>query len=273
MKVVFLPWDDRLATLHLLYHVWGPILGGYPTDNTAVWALYFAAPNLVPTDADLLKDVVQKLTLRKHLTDEEKRLVDSTLVLKPPKILRDRAIMVYKKLKRQFKGISKDVREVVSKVHGKEVLKEEIRVFPSFQLTGAGGSAYKNEVGISPDVSFGYSAEERNNNLLRVLVHELVHIYVERDEIFDNLLKEISRKHNIPFHEVHVETLTNIIWWKTGNAKKMFHMHYDKNWKRLVRVEKQYWKVFRDWWKGGGDLAKMVRSTFLQKASLESAQL
>ena len=76
-------------------------------------------------------------------------------------------------------------------------------------------------------------------------------------------MNELSNKYGLPFHEVHVEALTNIVWWMAGRAEKMFERHYNARWKELVDLEKEYWKVVGKWWEEGGDLAKQIRAEFM----------
>ncbi len=259
MNLRFLPWDDRLATLHLLYHVWGPVLDGHPTESTAIWALYFAAPELA-VDYDVVKRAVQKIVWGKDLTEEEKRIVRAALRLKPPAWMREKALAVYERLPREFEGVKGALAEVVGRAHGRWVLEGEIRIFPSFEIGATGGSAYVDEVGINPGVSLGPRAEEINRELPRILVHELIHIYVRRDERFTRALWELSERYRLPVTEAHVEALTNVVWWRAGRAKRMFERHYSSRWRALCRLERRYWKAVRTWWRRGGDLLERVRS-------------
>ncbi len=255
MNIRFLPWDDRLATAHVLYHVWGPVEGGHPGDNTAEWALYFAAPDLA-VSTEKIREIVERIVWNEKLTPDQEVLVKRALRLVPPEPMRRAVMEAYEALQREFPAVIPALEEVVRRAHGDAVLRDEVRVFPSFEVSGMGGSAYRDSVGINPNV-FG-----RNKGLLRVFVHELLHVFIGRDEEFSDLLRRISEKYELPAHEAHVEALTNIVWWRAGRAKRMFERYYDPSWKALVRFEQRYRKVLRVWWRKGGRLLEQVREAF-----------
>ncbi len=254
MHLTFLPWDDRLACMHLIYHVWGPVLN-HPVDPYIAWALYFADPALLPTDFDEIREIVHRLAWGKPLKDAQRRLVERALRLKPPKEFKEVVMRNYKKLQQKWDKLEGYLKEVVSRAHGERVLEKEVRVFPSINLKGSGGSAYIDEVGVS-------LSHEWNDWILRTFAHELTHIFLNRDRRFKELLRKLSDKYGIPAHEAHVEALTNIFWWRAGKAEKMFHNHYMK-WKELEEFEKRYWSAVGKWWKEGGDLYRMVYKSFL----------
>ncbi len=256
INITFLPWDDRLATVHVLYHVWGPVEGGHPGDHTAEWALYFAAPDLaVPTEE--IKKIVERIVWDEKLTPDQEALVKQALRLTPPEPMRRAAMEAYEALQREFSSIVPTLECVVRRARGEGVLKGEVRVFPSFEIAGTGGSAYRDAVGINPNV-FG-----RNKGLLRVFVHELLHVFVGRDEEFSNILRRILERYELPVHGAHVEALTNIVWWRAGRARRMFERYYDPRWRELVRFEQRYRKILRAWWRSGGSLLERIRDAFL----------
>ncbi len=257
MRIRFLPWDDRLACIHLVYHVWGPALS-HPTDPYVAWALYFADPKLFVVDLEEIKDIVHRLAWRKPLKREQRTFVRMALKLMPPTWFKERVLESYRKLQEKWGEVEKYLEEIVSRAHGGEVLKKEIRVFPSVEIRGCGGSAYIDEVGMS----FSY---EWSDEVLRIFAHELIHIFHHRDKKFDAFLKDLEEKYKLPVHEAHTEALTNLFWWRAGRAEKMFHRHYKRGWKELETFEKQYWVIVERWWKGGGNLYELVKEELGEK--------
>ncbi|HID09291.1 TPA: hypothetical protein EYP13_03610, partial [Candidatus Micrarchaeota archaeon] len=114
MRIEFLPWDDRLACVHLVYHVWGPVLK-HPVDPYVAWALYFADPKLFVAHIGWIRDIVHRLAWGKPLRKEQRNFVKRALRLRPPAKFKELVLENYKKLQEEWKVLKEHLEEVVSR--------------------------------------------------------------------------------------------------------------------------------------------------------------
>ncbi len=257
MNIRFMGWDDRLAVLRFVYDAWESISEGPPTDEPAVAALYLADPFL-PRIWERAEDIVIKIVKGRSLTSDEEEFLAHLKRLYPPDSWRKVVLSRYSELQDDINSVVDALEEVVTRAHGSAVLKKTVYVFPAFALTsGTSGSAYGEDI-----VGIAFNVFGRCGTGTRILVHELLHVFLNRDREFRAFLRELTERFGVPAHEAHVEALTNIVWWKAGRAKRMFQRYYDPRWKALVRFEQKYRKIVRTWWRRGGSLFERVRKAF-----------
>lgn len=252
MEVEFRGWDDRVACLNFLANLWLPILSGIPSDYLLTRILYILNPRLLEA-ALASEEIVGKMARGEELREGEKKAVEEALKLRPPESLKREILGKYEGIKEEFRGVKGALEEVVIRAHGEEVLREPVIVYPGFSLGGHEGSAYPGDVvvvGIDP---------RSHKDPLRALIHEMIHILVERDKEAKEILDRLSEERKVPYHEIHGESLTNLVMWRAGKQKRMLERSYNEGWKELRGWEKKYWKVVKEWWKEGGSLRERIK--------------
>ncbi len=249
----------RLAVLRFVYDAWGSISEGPPTDEPAVAALYFA-DSFLPRIWGRAEDIVIKIVKGRSLTSDEEEVLAYLKRLYPPDSWRKVVLSRYSELQDDLDSAVDALEEVVTRAHGSAVLKKTVYVFPAFALIpGTSGSAYGEDiVGIAFNV-FGMCGTGT-----RVLVHELLHVFLNWDREFRAFFFFWGAHRTLwcscPRGSRRGTYKHSVV--KAGRAKRMFQRYYDPRWKVLVRFEQKYRKIVRTWWRRGGSLLGRVRKAF-----------
>ncbi len=240
-RVHFLPFRNDLSALHIIDHVYGPLLSGYPAAQYIGWLVFFRDPelyDLVFNNLDLVERVLLKVARGEKLTSEEKKVVCASKKFFLGRNLRSFVEEAYEKFKEEWKKHEEKALELLDSAFS---VAPSVKVFPSFEADGwCGGTVYGGEyIGIS----FGRGFSPKR--CVRTFIHELVHVYHRKDKVLNDKLESLKKKHGVPVAEAFTETLTNVVAWKIGLQEEPFVRYYHRGWKELVEWEDRFGEVLK----------------------------
>ena len=255
LRIVWKDFDPRVQRIHLIYGTIGPILNRYE-GRDQVTHLYTLYPETVWTiitkGFDPLISIVNKIARgEENFTEDEERILKDLEVIHIPHDAYDVMGEIRRSVKEEWAKVDRTFDEIVEKVTGRPP-SGEIFIFPAFTFKDWDGSAYP------PDVMV-LAAEPRKGKVGIVsVVHEILHLVLEKDERWRKILKRVSERWDIPAQEAFTQTITNLVLWRAGIAEKMFEQYYDTTWEEMKALEDKMREIVREWWLNGGDLRKMI---------------
>ncbi len=237
VRVEFREWDDRIALVHTVSHVLGPVSDGHPIDIYALWALFYARPTLflnAVINIEAIDEIIVLLSEGGEIDKLRERypyvfeLVES---VKIPEKLREAVIRNYNTMK-DFLNDNSVIDDVLSLFPG---IVGKVTVYPSFEVgkNSTGGTVYASKIIV---MSFGWGSM-KPDIMGRTFVHEFLHVLEGRASDCKELLEKVNKTLRLPVHEAFTEVLTNYVWYRLGFQEEMFESYYKKRWERLVEVE------------------------------------
>ena len=241
-RVRFLPFRNDLSALHIIDHVYGPLLSGHPTDYFVHWLFFLRDPELydmVFNNLSFVERTVVKVARGERLSPKEMILLRKARKFWIGDNIRRFVEEQYEAFKEEWKKYEKDVFGILDSTFP---IKPEIHVFPSFEAAGGcGGTVY-----LEGYIGMSFGEKSTPKDCVWTFIHELIHVYHRMDKVLDNKLKDLKKKHGVPLAEAFTETVTNVVAWKIGLQDEPFAGYYHKGWKKLVEWEEVFREVLKE---------------------------
>jgi len=264
-RLIFHGTHPIISRLEIFYHLYAPMLSGYPMRDYEKWAMILTRQKAFwHFSKSGFKDLLQamdKIAKKKPLDDKEWEAVLLAAQIELPEWARKELNRRTKYVEREWKKVRDVFVDVISSIHPGSLWKP-VHVYTTFENTGHGGSGVSRDVLVMNLPVNRKFDSERARRVTKILIHEVIHIMHERDTTFNRFLRAYERKHHIPIHEAYTNALMDFTWWRAGQQEDMFAEYYEREWKDLCDVEDRMRKTIKNWWEHGGDLKKMIVEEF-----------